>query len=241
MTTVQYTWEPQSALGKTWDQAMRADPIPDSNPEILVAYQKDLARKILTDPLYFRNADVAKLVSSLRSSFQSTAAQGLVVVGRINEVRVLHNSFFHLMDAIRIVPTRPSGDPTARVIIFDNRVDAVMQTGIDGQHVGIYVGSAASICVENNRLSLARPSDAAISAGIRLHGRIGAFVRVCGNHLSGYHRVLEMRQQASTPASHLWLLAENYGNGASVVLHMPGGPTSRFKMRENYPDQSTTS
>ncbi len=229
-----------SALKKSWQPLLDLYP-----PQRVVdaaglqKYVDRLAGKVLVDDKV-REAvpTIRNFIADLLASAAAAAQQGIVVAGRVAaEVRVLNNTILGFRQGVHIGLSHRESAPGApdlagSVSVAGNRI--VLRLTFDAlaeaRH-GIFIGNAASLLVENNRVILDRRkgSERYEVQGILLHGFFGPRLLVRANHLSAFRVgiLVEPLSRPATPmpASRLWIVSENIAERAATPVQAPATVT----------------
>ncbi|HEY9109320.1 MAG TPA: hypothetical protein VIN58_21785, partial [Roseateles sp.] len=167
---------------------------------------------------------------------QLPAERGIVVAGSsATVVTIAHNVVTHAAQGIAIgLSQRESakGVPLTveRASVLNNQVQiGVGERELSRNRFGIFVGNAASVAVEGNRVTQALQAKDKVSEAIRLTGVYGLMLYVRGNHTSGTENGIVFSpipplptldpnnlRQGKQPC--LWLFEGNLAEQATEVL-----------------------
>ena len=160
-----------------------------------------------------------------------TAAQGIVVAGsRVGTVQILDNVVEDAVQGIHVgiseadAPGRESGES---IMVARNVVHALVPSFYGRDRHGIFVGNAKTIHVLDTVASLRRlgqlfPGTKATPVeGIRVHGKLGAFLVVRQTSLTGFAVGVRIAPTNTAPTDRVWLVAETLASGATTGVDAP--------------------
>ena len=225
-----------SALKKSWQPLVALFPPQRVVDAVGLQNHIDrLAEKVLVDDnVRAAVPAIRDFIAGLLKEAAAAAQQGIVIAGRsAAEVRVLNNTILGFRQGVHIglshrenAPGAP--DEAVSVTVSGNRIlcRLTFDALAEARH-GIFCGNAASLLMENNRVSLERRKGAERYEvqGILLHGFFGPRLLVKENHLSAFRVGIQVeplsRPVTPLPAARLWIVSENIAERAATVVQAP--------------------
>lgn len=204
-----------------------AEPRGIDSPKALQRFLLEAASRFLLRPGAELPGPFRLAIERLLRQDLAAADQGIVVAGeRVSEVRMDANSVHDAVQGIHIGLSRGQASGSAGVVTLEgNDVRVALPASATRDRHGIFVGSAGSLVVERNHLSIARaPRNADLTVeGIRLFGVMGQRVIVRHNHMRPRFQigVTFAPLNASLPPQPLWIITENEMESATTKVNVP--------------------
>jgi len=158
--------------------------------------------------------------------------QGIVVAGvNVKTVRVDSNLVEDAVQGIHIgvsdanLKTQQSVDTA---LVSGNVVHSLVPADFPRDRHGVFVGNCRSTHILDTVATLRRLGTVATGAkatsveGIRVHGVLGPFLCVRQSSLAGFDVGVRVVALPAVPRSRMWLVAETFADGASIVVDAAG-------------------
>jgi len=152
-------------------------------------------------------------------------ADAVVIAGaQAVEVQVEGNTMSSVLRGVTVATSaRPASaaTPVGRVLLAGNAVELAAHDSTE-RRFGLFVGNSESGTIRDNRvMGLAPIDNHSRLEGVRVWGRLGSFVLVRDNHISGSHIGVRF-VPINVPAGDLaWIITHNLAKGARNIVLTP--------------------
>lgn len=192
------------------------------------------------------------LADRLAKERDTMLARGIVVAAKtLDEVRITGNRVESAARGICVAVSSASGTKKARPQIRElaverNIVSIPELSGSSGLRCGIFVGNAASVSIDSNRIDIAVQDDRRNVEGIHVFGTMGRFLRIVGNRISGaepgilFNHVGNKGEFVHPGRSMSWTIASNLAAESRTVVSydrelIEEGLPSPLRLEDNIP------
>jgi hypothetical protein len=194
--------------------------------ELLAHVEALTDRVVAGDPTVVGAQPLLRAVAAFVQPAVPSAAQGIVVGGRVaEEVRILSNTITGAVQGIHVgVSHRGLGTPpdqAGRVTIAGNTVDVVLPAAPVGERHAIFVGNCDRLLIHDNFAVVSQSVQARLPIdGVRVHGLLGRRVIVDQNHLVNFTTGVFVRALNSPfgGPTVLWLVADNFAPASNPLI-----------------------
>jgi hypothetical protein len=168
------------------------------------------------------------VIAALLSQDTPSVGQGIVVGGQVaSDLLITGNTVRSAIQGIHIgLSSGTDGLLAGVTVIKDNTLQVALPTSATRDRYGVFTGSANSLVVESNFISLLRSQrNAALRVeAMRLFGTMGRRVIVRHNHMGPQFTVgiTFAPLNAPVPAQPLWIITENVMESATTKVDVPG-------------------
>lgn len=170
------------------------------------------------------------LADRLAKERDTMLARGIVVAAKtLDEVRITGNRVESAARGIWVAVSAHSDTKRARPQIRElsierNIVSVPEVSGSAGLRCGIFVGNAASVSIDSNRVDITMQDDRRTVEGIHVFGTTGRFLRILGNRISGaepgilFNHVSNKNESVHQGRSMSWTIASNLAAESRTVV-----------------------
>lgn len=226
-----------------WNSALRLVPFAGTASEAaLVEHARKIANRIVADTTFRdRLASAKNWYDRFVAAVPSYARQAITCGGRtLLDVAVTNNRVDGFIQGTHIAPSVRGGHMVqARAVQVQNNIMMLRMPG-EGVYspMGLFVGNAETIRIQNNTLDWSGPKPKSMYAhGIRVWGNIGRYLVVSENRIAiakiGIRAKMPKSQEDSYQNTALWIASENLVQGVDAA-HVVVAPAFMIR-RDNRP------
>jgi hypothetical protein len=187
------------------------------------AFLKQRTTDILLGTVTVPSAFVAWREKTLKATVPA-GSQGIVVGGQVStDVRISGNTVSGCLQAIHCGLSDREPRSLGRVAIDRNTAFVVMPPDSVGERHGIFLGSCQSATVRDNYLELVTTTVGRRIEAIRVWGKLGPFLEVVANHVSGFTVGARIKTQPLGEDRPRWRVVDNLFLGATTAVEASPG------------------
>jgi hypothetical protein len=197
-------------------------------------------RSLLQNPAIVAGARLFRWAGTVVAQNPVVCEQGIVVGGRTApEVRILGNTIIGAMQGIHVGLShrgmaRGTTDGAGRVTIHGNKLEIRLPViGLRDRHA-IFVGSAASLLIDNNYAAMTMSASVPIEA-VRVFGELGRQAILRENHFDGF-TIGFIFNPLNSPADktiNQWMVVDNVASNTSPVVQIPHADVGKVNVSNN--------
>lgn len=240
--TNQLTFSTASAVAAAVTSVLQRNPAKAGvSGQAVIEHARSLIdRALLSNPAIIAGAALLRWAGTVIASNPVTFEQGIVVAGRTApDVRILGNTIIGAVQGVHVGlrhvgMARGTHDTAGRVMIHGNKLDIRLPAvGLRDRHA-IFVGSAASLLIDNNYATMTAAASVAAEA-VRVFGVLGRQVILRENHLEGF-TIGFIFHPLNNPADktvNQWMVVDNVASNTSPVVQVPTAFAGKVNVSNN--------